>query len=125
MPNPENILKANAARTPKKRRENARKAGIASGIAKREHKTIRECMLAALDAVLKGKDGQTMTAREAMVAKQVQRAIKEGDVSSYRAILDTVGEGAAQKLEINAGVTVTPDFGEMTAEQIAQFVAKK
>ena len=123
MPNPENILKANAQ--PNGSRINGRKGGLAAAKANRERKTIRECMQAALDAMLKTKDGQTMTAREAMVTKQVWRAIQEGDVASYRAILDTVGEGAAQKIELNAGVTVTPDFGEMTAEQIAQFVAKK
>ena len=41
MANPENLI-PNENRTPKERRENARKAGIASGVARRRRKTLAE-----------------------------------------------------------------------------------
>ena len=49
MANPENIEKANKRRTPSERRENARKAGKASGESRRRRASLREDVQAMLD----------------------------------------------------------------------------
>ena len=51
----EKNLKPNSERTPKKRKENARKGGIASGKARLAKKTAREYAIAALEGVTKTK----------------------------------------------------------------------
>ena len=56
--------------------EIARQGGVASGIARREKKSLREAMQILMDADLTGKDGKTMTGTEAMAAKAFQAALK-------------------------------------------------
>lgn len=122
--NSEYILRANASRTPQKRRENASKAGKASGEAKRRRKTLREAMLILLETDVENKEGKKVNRQEAMLVALWKKAVM-GDVSAYRAIAETIGEGAAQKLELNAGITVaTPDLSGLTDEQLLELMKR-
>ena len=86
----ERNLKPNSARTPKEREELARKAGIASGEARRERKKLREALEELLAAPV-DVDGEEMTGCEAVAAAMMRKALA-GDVRAFTEIRDTVGE---------------------------------
>lgn len=76
-------------RTPEERREQARKAGIASGEAKRRKKDIRLC----LDTLLAGKvgvddDGNSVTGAEALAVKMYEKAMA-GNVEAMKLLVST------------------------------------
>ena len=90
MANESNLI-PNSKRTPSERRENAKKAGRASGVSRRRRKTFKE--------LLEGTYG------EAVVASMLEAALA-GDVKAFVAIRDTVGEKPVEKVasEIEGGL---------------------
>lgn len=84
---PENLVPI-MDRTPEERREIARKAGIASGEAKRKKKAMREMLEVCLEMTDK-KTGKTY--RELATMGLINGAIK-GNALSYRTIVETLGE---------------------------------
>ena len=99
MANIENLV-PNEDRTPEERRANARKAGIASGVARRKKRDLREACLAILDMDVTTKAGETMTGAEAMVAKLFQQAMK-GNIKAFIALRDTAGQKPVEKLVVS------------------------
>lgn len=91
-----NNLISNADRTPKERRDNARKAGIASGVARRKKKTMREWaeVFGAMPFKVRNADGsETETDYDGAVVSAIyQRAITEQDVRSADFIAKLKGE---------------------------------
>lgn len=85
-------------RSTEEARERGRKGGVASGQARREKASLREAVKAALDVVMKGKDGKDVSAREAIVAAQMLKALN-GDSKAFEVIRDTTGEKPVQKVE--------------------------
>lgn len=81
MANAEN-LKPNNERTPKERRENAQKAGIASGEARRARKTLKEELLLLLS------DGDIQNKISVALLKKAQK----GNIKAFEVIRDTIGE---------------------------------
>lgn len=80
-------------------RRNGKKGGIASGIARREKKTLREAMQILMNADLTGKDGKTMTGTEAMAAKAFQAALK-GDWKAWELVRDTAGQKPVERVMV-------------------------
>lgn len=114
--------------TAERAREIGRKGGVATGKAKRARKTLREELLYLLDTVkeVKDKDGRKTkkTVREICSTGLLKRAA-EGDPSAYRVVRETIGEEIAPtRIEVGGGLTVAPDFGDLTAEQIAKLLGK-
>ena len=102
MPNKENIITADK-RTPSERRKNAQKAGIASGKARRQKKTMRELLDIALSEVIKNQStGESKTGEEWVAAALMRKAMK-GDVAAYRTIAEMRGENTPQKIDITSG----------------------
>ena len=93
MANEQN-LKPNSERTPSERRENARKAGKASGKKRREQKTLKEELLLLLA------EGDTQKKISLAV---IQKALK-GDLKAFELIRDTTGQKAIEKVEISQSV---------------------
>lgn len=96
MPNEKNLV-PNHERTPSERRKNAKKAGIASGKARKRRKTLCDELL----ALLSDKDTQ-----EKMSVALIKKAQK-GDVKAFLAIRDTIGEKPVDKVimaEVDASV---------------------
>lgn len=93
MANEQN-LKPNSERTPSERRENARKAGKASGKKRREQKTLKEELLLLLA------EGDTQKKISLAV---IQKALK-GDLKAFELIRDTTGQKAVEKVEISQTV---------------------
>lgn len=74
-------------RTPEERREWGRKAGIASGEAKRKKKAMKEM----LEVCLEMKNNKGLTYRQLATMGLIKGAIK-GNAQNYRTILETLGE---------------------------------
>lgn len=114
MANIDNLV-PNEDRTPEERRANARKAGIASGVARRKKRDLREACLAMLDMDVTTKTGETMTGAEAMVAKLFQQAMK-GNIKAFIALRDTAGQKPVEKL-------VVADVDQSVINEVESMVA--
>lgn len=87
--NTNNLIK-NKDLTPEQRRENARKAGLASAEAKKKRKTLREELLALLE---------TNQYQEKMSLSLIKQAVG-GNTKAFEVIRDSIGERPSDKLEL-------------------------
>lgn len=103
----ENLI-PNSARTPSERRENATKAGIASGKARRQKKTVAEYLRKWADGEVSEKDKKELEAlglseeatnRTLLVVPLIQKASK-GDTKALQMALELLGEDKKKELEI-------------------------
>lgn len=106
----EKYLKPNTARTPQERTELARKAGKASGKARRERKTIAEGVL----LVLSGKAESGLTIQEEIVAKVIKRLMEQGDIKDLKTLTEVIGESkeASTTIPIINVITQSPQDKE-------------
>ena len=102
MANEKNLIQ-NSKRTPSERRENAKKAGKASGKARRNKKLLKDCMLDLLDLPVSqqkqwnklarmGIDPEDIDNRALLTTALFMRAVETGDVSAFKEIRDLIGE---------------------------------
>ena len=109
MANEKNLIR-NQERTPSERRENAKKAGVASGKARRKKKLLKDCMLDLLNLpVAKSKDFnrlakmglniEDMDNRALLTAALFSKAVEFGDVAAFKEIRDLIGESGQQSDE--------------------------
>ena len=103
--------------------EIARQGGVASGIARREKKSLREAMQVLMDADLTGKDGKTMTGTEAMAAKAFQAALK-GDWKAWELARDTAGQKPVDKVQMKTDVNIA-DSAERLSNIFEQIKEEK
>lgn len=117
----------NENRTPEERRENARKAGIASGIARRQKKTLREIgeMIGSLDIkseknreILRqaGIDDEDMINDVGMLFRLNLKA-QQGDTRAIELLAKLRGELAPDNPLVGANVeSITINFGKSKAK---------
>lgn len=106
MANPEN-LKPNTERTPKERSELARKAGKASGKARRQKKEFRELLELALSQP--NADNPDVDNWTAATAALLQKAMG-GDVRAWEVMRDTLGQKPVEETRIlDSTITITID----------------
>lgn len=92
-------------RTPSERRESARKAGKASGAARRQKRALRELLETALS--MDAPDGGTNA--EQIVASLIHAA-RDGDVKAFLAIRDTIGEKPVDKVQVGMADSLYEDI---------------
>lgn len=80
-----------------------RKGGLASGIARREKKTLRAALEVLLDRKL---EGSSLTGREAVAVALFEKAMS-GDVKAFQELRDTVGEKPVDSMQLEAVIDVT------------------
>lgn len=105
MPNEKNLMpieEVNSRRTPEQHSADSRKAGIASGIARRRKRSLREAADLYLSLPVADRKSWNKIAREgvapedidnqmAMIIGLTQRAMK-GDAKAAKVIVDLIGE---------------------------------
>ena len=104
MANEKNLI-VNSERTPRERKEQAKKAGKASGEARRKKKTMRELTKSIMDTTIStqqknvratlemmGLEENDMTYQAAVVVRLMQRAMVDGDTQAIRLIGELTGE---------------------------------
>lgn len=92
--NEKNLI-PNEERTPRERRENARKAGIASGQARREKKTIQKILADLLDGQIK--DNPQFAKLASKMGVESDKSIK--DIFTMVCLLNSVKSGNLGDLE--------------------------
>lgn len=97
--NPDNLT-ANTVVTPEQMRERNRKAGIASGKARAEKKTMREMLEYLMAQTIKDDtDGKEKTRMEVMMASAIKKAMS-GDIKAAEFVRDTSGQKPEQRISI-------------------------
>jgi hypothetical protein len=99
----ENLIPTNK-RSKEEARELGRKGGIASGIARRERKTLREELTMLLE-----EDDNNLKISVALL----KRAL-DGDISAFTTIRDTIGEKPTDKIEadVNSEVNINIELSD-------------
>ena len=90
-------------KTGKQQVDIARQGGIASGIAKREKRTMREIAEIILSKNVTTSDG-VVTGKYAVLAKVIDKALK-GDLQAAAFIRDTIGEKPTEKTQTELTLT--------------------
>ena len=90
-------------KTGKQQVDIARQGGIASGIAKREKRTMREIAEIILSKDVTTSDG-VVTGKSAALAKVIDKALK-GDLQAAAFIRDTIGEKPTEKTQTELTLT--------------------
>jgi hypothetical protein len=106
MANEQNLIKPSDL-TPNERRENASKAGKASGEARRARKTLKEELLLLLS------DGDIQNRLSLALIDEALNGNKAGSVTkAFEVIRDTIGEKPVDKVE-NKNVDIVIDLGDL------------
>ena len=112
MANEQNLI-PNSERTPTERRENARKAGIASGKARREKRDRKQRAAELFDLTMQGAGvdkikrffniNDELNAYEVMVLSCFMKAMQKGDANALEKLLKISGEQFAEVLDVSVG----------------------
>lgn len=109
----------------KKASEMGKVGGVASGIARRKRRALREELRYLLSLPVKF-NGKECSMNEAISLAIIKRAM-QGDPSAFKIIRETLGEDIPTEVNLNANIESAVSFGDMTIAQIATFLtdAKK
>ena len=122
-------LVLNSERTPEELHEITSKGGIASGVARRRYKSMRECAKACLQMQLLDEDaikgelakrGLETTGGQAVVLAQLIKA-NMGDTDAAKFVRDTAGEKPREGIEIgnlDGKPLESIDLSALTDEQL-------
>lgn len=91
MANDKNLIPV-TERTKSEAREISRAGGIASGIARRERKNLREICREMLEEKIQLSNGDTITKGALIVAKQMEKAAKQQDTTAAKFIAELSGD---------------------------------
>lgn len=108
MANEKNLI-PNSVRTPSERRENARKAGLASGEARKRYKSLRQ-MAKNIGSTVDKKSGKT---NNELMLLSMYLAAQNGNVAAFKELIELLGEKQS-KQEVN--VTIRKKAPEGTDE---------
>ena len=111
----EQYLVPNSERTPQERRENARKAGQASGKARRAKADLRKVAQALLDGTFKDKQGREITGAD-LIMQGLLANIADPKGKNWAKAMDT--------LISLTGANITPEQREKTQMEIKALKAK-
>ena len=105
--NEQNLIPTNK-RSKKEARALGKKGGIASGIARREKKTLRERLLLMGEQEITNAKGVTMQ-REDVIALQVSQKAASGDLKAARLYAELTGQ-LVQKIDVdtNPPIVILP-----------------
>jgi hypothetical protein len=84
--------------TKDEQREITRKGGIASGKARRERKTFKEAIKLLLETEVKDANGEMKTIQD-IGLDALANKLMEGDLNTFLAFRDTIGEKPVDKVE--------------------------
>ena len=106
MPNEQNLKPFTSDQSREKAVINGRRGGVASGVAKRKRKDLRQALEDLLNRKYTDKNGNKLTGTEAITAKLFEQAMK-GNIKAFETIRSTVGQDPVQKVmlaEVNQDV---------------------
>ena len=111
MSNP-NIRNMGVRFTKENAAEMGRKAGIASGKAKRNKALLKDCLEILLNQKMSTKEGKKITGAEATAAALFKKALN-GDTKAFELLRDTAGQKPIDKIEqVNTNIDI--DFSDIS-----------
>lgn len=135
MANEQNLKPFTSDQNREEAKKNGAKGGRASGEARRRKKTMRENLEILLSMPLKKGKGadidkgenmqefteQNLTVEQAMLLAQIKKALK-GDLDSFEAIRDLVGEKPVNKSEVSASVKTENPFEGLSTDELKKLI---
>lgn len=132
MANEENLI-PNSERTPKERKERAKKMGIASGKARREKKAMKDTLAALLSMPLQDGstpdieqiqsiaelNGKNITVQEAIMLAQIKKAMK-GDTKAAEFVRDSSGNKLKEGVEISG--EINNPFAGLSTDELKKLI---
>ena len=121
--NPQNFV-PNSERTPIERRNNAQKAGIASGEKRRHQRDLREAVKAVQGVILPVKGGGEGKTVVDAVALAVAHKAAQGDLKAAALLWEWL-YGKTQKVDVTSSDgSMSPriDFGKRTLDEVMEMV---
>lgn len=128
MANEQNLKKGKKTqfKTGEKQAKIAKQGGIASGIAKREKKAMKDTLKALLTLPLDESqvadietikslaalEGKNITVQEAILLQQVKKAMN-GDTKAAEYVRDTAGDKPTDKVELNSKIDLDEKINEI------------
>lgn len=114
--NPQN-LNANSILTPEERREKSRRAGQASGVARRNKAMLKDCLQILLEKkYVDAETGKKLTGAELLSVDLFEKALAEVDTAkkarAFEVLRDTSGQKPADKVE-QTNTNITIDFSDL------------
>lgn len=131
MANEQNLIPFNK-QTEEEQREKARKGGIASGVARRKRKAMKENLELLLSLEVKDKKAkgfmkslgikdEDMDNQMAINVSLLGKALK-GDIQAYKEIRDTIGEKPKEQVEIEGNINTTNPLEGLSTEEIRKAI---
>lgn len=122
MANEQNLRPANL-QSKKEARENGRKGGIASGIARREKRTMKELLDMVLSQEVTNKNGEKATKKEVIAIQLANKAVN-GDLKAIDQLTKLIGEQIV-KTEITGkdGKDLIPE-NKMSVEELEKEIER-
>lgn len=120
----ENNLVPNSKRTPMERRENARKAGLASGKARKERSNLRSALKELLAAKSESpKDPKKQVTGAEMLALTLFDKAMQGNVNAFKLLAEITGEYKQEiQAEIKGDIKSDMQERQMTPQEAAEFL---
>jgi len=100
--------------------EEAKKGGLASAEARRKKRDLRLACQMMLEMDIKSKNGEIKSGAEAIVAAQMQKALK-GDAKAFEVLRDTAGQKPVDKIE---QVNIDMEY-EQSVEYVKDLMARR
>lgn len=118
--NPQN-LNANSILTPEQRREKSKRAGQASGKARRNKALLRDCLQILMEQkYLDEETGKKITGAEKLSVDLFKRALEEHDTAkkakAFEVLRDTSGQKPVDKVE-QTNTNITIDFSDIEDQE--------
>lgn len=116
-------------------REYGRLGGLASAEAKRRRKAVREDLFELLEiplsdtpleevASFKEFGKKNVTLQQAMIMKQIYKALVDGDTTAFRELMRMAGASEESvNLNVNGAVAVENPYAGLTEEQLLKLIA--
>lgn len=101
--------------------EKGRKCGLKRGAARREKRSLRQCLETLME--LPSEERPDLTNREAAALVLLQKALR-GEVSAFNALRDSLGEKPADKKEISGPEGAPIELEHGATPEVAAFLSK-
>lgn len=118
MANEQNLVRGEEAH--KFTAEDHSKGGLASAEARRKKRDLRLACQMMLEMDIKSKDGKVKSGAEAIVAAQMQKALK-GDAKAFEVLRDTAGQKPVDKVE---QVNIDMEY-EQSVEYVKELMSRR
>ncbi len=127
------IQEVNSNRTREQHSADSRRAGIASGEARRRKRDLKQAIEIMLSLDVKDKkarklleslgfDPEEMDNQMALAVSMMNQAVSKGNVQAAIFLRDTVGDKPVEKVQNNVNANINNPFNGLTTEELKEMI---